>query len=250
MAKYERKRFKDLEEYAAWGNADLSYIPILDELPSFAAQALTRRDLALSYELLIKCFEEIKNDSILHTILCDTILYDEYNFNWYSTFFRELEVLLNKKPTRIPFNKCPVTERRSVVKRNRDVASLRICPTAYFPFYTYFDSSTKMLTPVYLEQNIPERDVVTNYRIYYISEQYEAQDFPNDTFPDWYLLKSTTVYEKYNEKTNVRVRIDYIDNRFEYFIAGASDNWKKVETFEDLEHVISSLLFKKQMKIF
>ena len=248
MARVKRA-LKNIEEFASKNHVDLSYIPILDADPSLSARFLTKKDLEASYKLLAQCFEEIRSNEITHTILCYTITFNEYNFKWYVTLLKEIEDLLNVKPIKIPYSKCPSDVKDKLVEKNRKEKSLKVIPYVYQPFYSYLEARTGKFTPVYLEQNLEGRDEVTNYRLYYISEQYQAQEFQDETFPNWYLFKGITVYEKYNEKTNVRVRIDYIDNKLTYFIAGASDNWKKVETFEDLEHVIASLIFKKHIKI-
>ena len=79
-------------------------------------------------------------------------------------------------------------------------------------------------------------------------ENYDMSEFIDDCYPNWYLLKDTTVFEQYSEKTNTRVRIDFRDGEFSYYIAGASDNWQKIECVPiEMDHIISALIFRNYM---
>ena len=70
-------------------------------------------------------------------------------------------------------------------------------------------------------------------------------DFIDDAYPAWYLINTTTVFEQYSEKTNTRVRVDFREGEFMYFIAGASDNWQRIEEVPaEMDHVIAALLFR------
>lgn len=55
---------------------------------------------------------------------------------------------------------------------------------------------------------------INNYRIRYIVSDYDLNNFQDKEYQGWYILKNTTVYERYNEKTNTRVRIDFRDGNF------------------------------------
>ena len=76
-------------------------------------------------------------------------------------------------------------------------------------------------------------------------ENYDMSDFIDDAYPAWYLLRETTIFEQYSEKTNTRVRIDFRNGEFMYFIAGASDNWQPILGVPvEMDHVVSALLFR------
>ena len=76
-------------------------------------------------------------------------------------------------------------------------------------------------------------------------ENYDMSDFIDDAYPAWYLLRETTIFEQYSEKTNTRVRIDFRNGEFMYFIAGASDNWHQISLVpEEMDHIVAALLFR------
>ena len=86
---------------------------------------------------------------------------------------------------------------------------------------------------------------INNYRIKYIMEDYDMSDFIDDCYPEWYLLQNTTIFEQYSEKTNVRVRVDFRDREFVYYVAGASDNWKRIENVPvEMDDVVAALIFR------
>lgn len=204
-----------------------AYIPILDADPVFAANFLTIEDLKYSYNLLRDAYDDLKLGNINYVPLTNTILASRDNFLWFATFFRELEKAMGiQEPYNIPYKKSP---------ENEDIA-----PEVYQPFkYT----STKKLK--YLKTNVKDQSPINNYRILYIMADYDMDEFQGDCYPGWYLLKDTTVFEQYNEKTNTRVRIDFRNGEFLYFIAGASDNWQPIpEVPIEMDHVISALLFR------
>ena len=76
-------------------------------------------------------------------------------------------------------------------------------------------------------------------------ENYDMSEFIDDSFPAWYLIQDTTIFEQYSEKTNTRVRVDFRNGEFSYFIAGASDNWQKImDVPKEMDHVIGALIFR------
>ena len=232
-------QYDDIEKFA--------YIPILDNNPTFAARFLTVEDTRKSYDLLVSVFTEIaKGNNKVHPLMFETVLFCEHNFLWYSTFLKELEDILNVKPHKISFEKCPA--KYSLTSPNLR-GKIKKCPPAiYHPFACYFSARKRAFVAEYLKQNIASNKEVDNYRLKYLSEGYHADDFQDCTFPAWYSLETFTIYENYNEWTNTRVRIDYDSGKFLYYIAGASDNWKKVTDFEDIDKVVSVLIYKRQLK--
>lgn len=244
MAGFKDKRFKfkSLKEYRTTDPSDLSYIPVLDKNPKLAVQYLTKEDLLASYELLKEVFNEIKSKTrgIKHKIMVDTLLFSKENFKWYSVFLRHAANLLNLKEVRIPYDKSPKYSMSSHPTR-KEVWLIR----AHQPFGVYYDGQKKNYFAEELEQNRAECDAITNFRIKYISEQHEVQEFVGKGYPTWYTLEDLTIYEKYCVKTNTRIRVDFKNGKLHYFIAGASDNWKEIKGVpDDMKYVIYALLFR------
>ena len=207
-----------------------AYIPILDMKPKFAATFLTKEDAMRSYNLLLEVYEDIKANTIKYVPLTNTILYSRSNFMWFATFFRELEKNLNiEEHYRVPYKNSPEDKSET------------------FEIYQPFEPAyrKKGLCLQYLKTNVKDQSPINNYRILYVMANYEMDEFQGDCFPGWYLLKDTTVFEQYNEKTNTRVRIDFRNGEFMYFIAGASDNWQPILGVPvEMDHVVSALLFR------
>ena len=208
------------------------YIPILDRDPKYAAKFLTKVDLAKSYKLLKEVYDGIKKGEVLHRLLHDTVMDSKDNFYWFSEFFKTLEKSANVLEWyEIPVDKCP--------------DNFGYAPKVFQPFYVNSAPKGKGAILSYCGTNVKEQDPINNYRIKYIAADYDMSDFQDDQFPGWYILKNTTVYEQYNEKTNRRVRIDFRDGYFLYFIAGASDNWQMIPDVPiEMTHIISALLFR------
>ena len=226
------KVLKPIKEYNLTSKKQAHYIPILDRDSTFAARALTKKDMEKSYKLLKETFKEIEKEEIYHEPLANTILFSRENFTWFAAFFKELENLLmiNNKYEIIPYEKCPTT---SFIKP----------PVVYQPFYAQLPKTRAVL----FNYKVLSKKLhpINNYRIKYIMENYDMSEFIDDAYPNWYLIKDTTVFEQYSEKTNTRVRVDFRDGEFSYFIAGASDNWQKIERVPiEMDHVVAALLFR------
>ena len=206
-----------------------AYIPILDAEPSFAAKFLTKRDLKKAYKLLTETFREINNNEPYHLPLYYTITNSRYNFMWFVNFFRAIEEIREEDKLEINFLMCPTDSSNTL--------------EVYQPFSIGYnrDNVYRFQTP---RTNVKTQPPINNYRINYIRANYDLQDFQDDQYPGWYLLQDTTVFEQYNEKTNVRVKIEFRSGRFFYFIAGASDNWQLIDCPSEIDHVISALLFR------
>lgn len=226
----DKRVLKPIKEYTITSFKQAKYISILDKDPVFAARSLIKKDIKSSYQLLKETFEEISKDSICHEPLANTILFSRENFMWFSTFFKELEKILEKEEFDIPYEKCPAT---IFLKP----------PVVYQPFRVHSDKKGLGLYNYrVLSKKLPP---ISNYRIKYIMENYDMSEFIDDCYPSWYLIKDTTVFEQYSEKTNTRVRVDFRDGEFSYFIAGASDNWQKIEGVPlEMDHIIAALIFR------
>lgn len=226
----DKRVLKPIKEYSLTSAKQAHYIPILDRDSTFAARALTKKDILKAYNLLKETFKEIDKDKIYHEPLANTILFSRENFTWFAAFFKELENILEIEELYIPFEKCP------------PVNYLKP-PVVYQPFRALNDKGRLVLFNYrHLSKKLHP---INNYRIKYIMENYDMSEFIDDAYPNWYLIKDTTVFEQYSEKTNTRVRVDFRDGEFSYFIAGASDNWKKIEGVPlDMDHVIAALIFR------
>ena len=222
---------KGIKEYKLKHVKQAKYIPILDRDPSFAAHAMTKEDTQEAYELLKEVYNDMEIGDVQHTVLSDTVFLSSPNFMWFATFFREIEKIFGiTDGYPIPYKLCPDAGNKGRLEFQH-------------PFRFFSNSQGLTLYP--LPTNVRSQDAINNYRIKYISEHYVLNDFQDDCFPGWYLLGETTVYESYNDKTNTRVKIDFRNGEFVYYIAGASDNWSIIPDVPlEIDHVTSALLFR------
>jgi hypothetical protein len=118
-------------------------------------------------------------------------------------------------------------------------------PTVFQPYTYSTQGINKPLRLEYKSSNVQDKDPINNYRISYILKGFQMHEFQGDTYPAWYLLKNTTIFEQYDERTNKRVRVDVRDGDLYYFIAGASDNWKIISDVpKEMDYVISALIYR------
>lgn len=226
---------KPIKEYNLPSAKRAKYISVLDKDPVMAARALTIKDIKSSINLLKETFKEIQDDSISYEPLAETILFSRENFIWFSTMLKEMENLMGMRHCNIPFDKCP------------PINFLKP-PVIYQPFRPYPNSKDKGFHLSFYKILSKKLHPINNYRIKYIMENYDMSEFIDDCYPNWYLLKDTTIFEQYSEKTNTRVRVDFRDGELSYYIAGASDNWQKIERVPvEMDHVISALIFRNYM---
>ena len=227
----DKRVLKSIKEYNLSSATQAKYISVLDRDSVFAARALTKKDIEKSYKLLKETFKEIEEDNIYHEPLANTLLFSRENFTWFAAFLKELENLLNiRKKFEVPYEKCP----SSIMLKP---------PVVYQPFRALNDKGKlKLFNYRTLSKKLPP---INNYRIKYIMENYDMSEFIDDAYPAWYLIKDTIVFEQYSEKTNTRVRVDFRNGEFSYFIAGASDNWQRIEGVPlEMDHVVAALLFR------
>ena len=201
------------------------YPPILDYNPVKAADFLTIEDSKEVLKLMSNTYSNFKEEGQKNIVLEKSIL---LNFEWFASFTLELCNLLEQEPILIPYDKVKIPRWDKSIKDPIFFPPLKI--------------RRGVITPEYY--NIESKDPIDHYRISYIKEAYEATDF-RDGFPVWYMFSNTTIYERYSAKTNVRVRIDYNNGELSYFLAGASDNWKRIVGVPvEMDDVIASLLFR------
>ena len=201
----------------------------MDDDSSFAAKFLTKKDLTKAHELLKEVFKEIDKQEPYHLPLYYTITSSRYNFMWFAEFFYEITKITGANKPKINFDLCPKKGEKEL--------------EVYQPFLACTRGDKALL--YYPKINVKNQSPINNYRIKYIAASYDLEEFQDDQYPGWYLLRDTTVFEQYNEKTNTRVRVDFRNGRFYYMVAGASDNWYIVEDVpQEVDHVVSALLFR------
>ena len=205
----------------------LFFPPILDYNPVFAANFLSNDDLKETYRCLKEIFKAIEDGEIEnYLVMNDFLNRDRKRYSWLVTFFKQIEEILEEDPMDIPHYKCV-----------REV-KLKFPP----PFKIVCSKKKYRVQPFSLK--LRTEDVVNKYRVLYISRCYELNDF-KEGFPIWYTLKDTTVYENYNSRINKRIRIDYNNGEFLYFIAEASDNWRQIIDIPiEIDYVVNALLFR------
>ena len=226
MLKLENFHISDPEEAA--------YIPILDREPEFAAKFLTKEDLEYAYLLLTMAFEEIREEKHKHIIIIDTIMSTVENFLWYTAFLKAIEQALyieDEDSFTVPMEKCP--SKKELKKRVKFQPPFRV------------DKGRKGWKVNYTSNIAHVDDPIKMYRVQYILSEYDIEDFQDDVFPAWYVIKDTTIFEQYNERTNTRVKVTFNDGEFRYFIAGASDRWLEiVDVPLEMDHIVSALILR------
>ena len=226
-----KKELKPIKEYNLTSKKQARYVPIMDRDPVLAARALTKKDVEKAYKLLTETFEGIRAHKNYYEPMANTLLYSGENFAWFSSMFKELENILDiRDKFEIPFEEAPIFVQLKA-------------PVAYQPFHPEIVKGSILLCNYRTLSK--QLSFINNYRIKYLMENYDMSEFIDDAYPAWYLLKKTTVFEQYSEKTSVRVRIDFYNGEFYYFIAGASDNWKEIKNVPiEMDDVIAALIFR------
>ena len=218
------------EKYRESKGFNSYYPPILDEKAKYAATFMTKSDTERAFQALMIVFLKIKEGvQSEYKILQNDIMRNHLNYMWFLTFYKSLCTLLKEgEPDKSLVEYAPKFEGKSKLEFQ----------------YPYTIENEKL---VYDKYNIDEKranDVVVGYRIKYICEGYSLDDF-TDGYPVWYNFFNTTIYERYSERTNVRVRIDFKDGLLYYFVAGASDNWQQITGVPlEIDEVIKSIIFR------
>lgn len=224
---------KDIKTYEIYDIEYAKYIYILDRDPIFAARFLVKGQLERYYKLLREVFQEVINKNKKHELLYDTLTNSRYNFRWFRKFFKEIERLLEIKDKFI----FPI---KNIYPRAEGDTLVILQPYVYST-----QGDGKPLKLEYRSSNVKDKDPINNYRVAYILKGYQMHEFQGDNYPAWYLLKNTSIFEQYDERTNRRVRVDVRDGDLYYFIAGASDNWRMIaDVPKEMDYVISALIYR------
>lgn len=200
------------------------YPPILDIDPIFAADFLTIEDSEKCFKLMKEVFKDLTSEKQQHKVLETSILYSKTNFEWFASFALRLAEL-NEGIVEIPY------KFKEGLKKGPE-----------FVYFPPLKLSKGLITFRYFR--VKDTNPITHYRIQYIKEAYEVEAF-RDGYPVWYMLSNTTIFERYDSKTGVRSRIDFNNGELHYYLAGASDNWKKLVGVPlEMDYIVSSLLFR------
>ena len=224
---------KDLKTYEIYDPKFARYVSILDRDPVFAARFVVKDQLQRYYNLLKEVFQETFEKNRKHELLYDTLTDSKDNYKWFMKFFKEIERILEIKDKFI-FPLKPIYPK-----------NIGDAPNVFQP-YTYSSQGTgKPLKLEYKSSNVEDKDPINNYRISYILKGFQMHEFQGDAYPAWYLLKNTTIFEQYDERTNTRVRVDVRDGDLYYFVAGASDNWQIIaDVPKEIDYIISALIYR------
>ena len=215
-----------LEHIEVNSQKECTYPIILDKDPVLAADFLTIEDSEKCLEIMLNAFGGLEKYPLLEF----TLSWSFTNFNWFVKFTKELiRLIAEDKKYTFPLELCPKYDDK---KDKRGLVEV-------FPPVKY---SKKRAHPVRFRSKI--KDPIDMYRILYIASNHYLEDF-RDGFPAWYSIGDLVLYENYNARTNVRVRVIHRDKEFRYFICGASDNWKEVmEVPLEMDYIVAALLFR------
>ena len=209
---------------------DLTLVPILDRDPILAANFLTIRDREDALTALTDTFRHLKSPLQRNKALELNILLNKETFIWYTKFATEIDRLVTGKSTiEIPYHIMDEFPKYPMYP------FLLLPPIKYYPEKKAVNFEIK---------KTKDKNPINLWRIKYIREEFEESEFA-DGYPAWYIMSETTVYENYSTRTNRRVRIDFINGEFIYYIAGASDKWRRIVGVpSEIDFVVASLLFK------
>lgn len=210
---------------------DCTLPPILDRDPILAANFLTKDDCEKCLELLLDTYTNLGKEVQKNKLLEIEITMSRENFNWFAKFTTEIARLINRIPSlNIPY------DYEDTISEGKKVLPVSLLPPVVYK------TSKKKVEPV--SYKVRDKDPVNTWRIQYIQEQYEERDF-NNGFPAWYIMSEITIYEEYSTRTHCRVKIDFLNGEFIYYIAGASDKWRRIIGVpSEIDNVVASLLFK------
>lgn len=212
-------------------NKEAGFYPtILDRNPILAANFLTIEDSKRIYKGMLNAYDSLKRGDNKYPFIQDSLLHSRKNFIWFAQYFKELEKINDGiNSYKIPYDKFP--------------ESYDTSENLFYPPFVVVKRGKNYVTKE-LKYRIPNLDPINLYRVQYIKRGCQLEDF-REGFPAWYLIDQGTIYERYNEKTNLRVRIDFVGGEFVYFVAGASDNWMQiVDVPLEIDFVVSALLFR------
>lgn len=223
-------RIMDLEKFKnirVDEEVKLFFPPVLDVGPLFSADYLSKEDLEKSYNSLKVIFQAVREGKIGEYVIMDAFLnHDSRCYAWIVTFFKRLEKNLGAVEIEIP-------------KYDHYKSDQMDFPP---PYNIVKDRKGYRINPIDIK--LRNNDVINKHRVEYIKRCYKLEDFQKG-FPTWYSASDTTIFEKYDIRTNKRIRIDYNKGELLYFIAGASDNWQQIiDVPLEIDYVITALLFR------
>ena len=219
------KDINDLNGRRVEKETEAAYPPILDMDPIFAARFLCKEDLDVYFIVMKKAIYELceQKEVCEFPIIVETMKYSKKNLEWFLTFYREMEILKE-----VAYEKFEIPEISFI---GEDLL-----------FQPPIIVKNKKIR--YIDIRIKNNNPINKHRVTYIKRCLEVTDF-REGYPAWYSFNDTTVFEKYDENSNTRVRIDFNNGEFLYYICGASDNWQQLQDVPlEIDYVISALLFR------
>ena len=197
--------------------------PILDYDPVLAANFLTIKDSETALSKIESSLVRLK-EGTPKELLDHFLIWSEENLEWMSLFMLEL-IKLNG-----------TSQELEKLEGIRTKGNEGLC------FPPPFKGLNKRQV-ISKEKNI-KVDVIDRYRIEYIYQEHQLDEFRGE-YPAWYSFNSYDIFEKYNSKTNVRVKISFHNGEFCYYIAGASDKWRQIVGVPlEMDQVVSTILFR------
>ncbi len=233
----------DIKENTIIDDISTAYFPPIVGLdPITNAHEITIEDGEGAYRALKQLYIDLGNGKFSNSFLEQAILFSKNSFDYYATFFRELEKTLSIstlgiEEVKIPFELAP----EGVCKT--DERRLPVQPPLYLEkvgdkyrvkYKTYGTHTFENTSPIIL------------HRMNYMFKAPDLEEYPNG-FPTWYsfVTLSGTLFEKYSPQLNKRIRIDWVDQQFKYFIAGSSDNWQQIYNVPiEMDDVVAILMFR------
>ena len=218
---------KYLKDIVIKKEENMKYPIILDRDPKYAASALTIHDSEATLELMLSAFNSLINFQKEYPLIEYNIMYSQKTFDWFVDFtYKLIDLVEEGMEWNVPYEFRPEDSMKGLM---------------FFPPVEY-KAYKKRAVPKKFRYTV--KSPIDKYRVIYISQMWDLEDF-RDRFPIWYSLYESTLFEEYNSKTNVRVRISYIRGEFRYFICGASDNWQEIVNVPlEMDHIITALLFR------
>ena len=221
---FKNRQFKDIHK--------AYYPPILDEDPEYAASFLTDKDTNEAFSIFYHIFTSIPDSDGdckgKFPILFNDLMYNHVNYLWFYRFYKKLCNIFNEKePSEDLLKYAPKYNINAVL-------------SLQYPFT--LNEHNRLIYTDY--ETDDKDDFISGYRIKYICDNYNVNEFSRG-YPAGYSLFNGTIYEKYSERTNIRVRIDYRDGSLVYFIAGASDNWQQILGIPlEVDDIVKSIIYR------
>lgn len=216
--------------------------PVVSLDPVINAHEITIEEGERAYRALRQTFTNMKEGTLINSFLEESLKYSKRSFLYFLTFFRELERILvlndsEAEPFKIPF-KIYTQEIKKTAER-----ALPLQPPLYLE---EIGDKYRVKYKAYGTKNYNNTSPLMLYRLESLTRFPDLEEY-RDGFPSWFAIpySSATIFEKYSPQLNKRVRIDWKNGQFYYFIAGSSDNWQQVHDVPiEMDDIVAVLMFR------